>query len=139
MLRNGHVRFGRRPAETHQPQDWQGAAGRPHTEHWTGQGKVYLCAIKDEWSNRIVGYSISDRMKSTLAVDALNMAVARRGNVTGWPPPATTPPWNPSSPCSRRTSWTGAAGPPANNSDSRSSPGSNGPTTADADKPASAD
>ncbi len=31
MLRNGHVRFGGRPAETH-PQRWgQGAAGRPYT------------------------------------------------------------------------------------------------------------
>lgn len=53
------------------------------TEHHTGQGKLYLCAIKDEWSNRIVGYSISDRMKSRLAVDALAMAVARRGQVAG--------------------------------------------------------
>ena len=53
------------------------------TEHWTGEGKLYECAIKDVWSNRIVGYSISDRMKSKLAVDALNMAVARRGDVTG--------------------------------------------------------
>ena len=53
------------------------------TEHPTSQGKLYLCAIKDVWSNRIVGYSISDRMKATLAVDALSMAVARRGDVTG--------------------------------------------------------
>jgi transposase InsO family protein len=30
------------------------------------------------FSNRIVGYSISDRMKSRLAVDALTSAVARR-------------------------------------------------------------
>jgi transposase InsO family protein len=49
------------------------------TEHWTGEGKLYLCAIKDVYSNRIVGYSISDRMKSSIAVDALNSAVARRG------------------------------------------------------------
>ena len=28
------------------------------TEHWTGEGKLYLCAVKDVWSNRIVGYSI---------------------------------------------------------------------------------
>jgi transposase InsO family protein len=53
------------------------------TEHQTGEGKLYLCAIKDVWSNRIVGYSISDRMKSRIAVDALDHAVARRGNVAG--------------------------------------------------------
>ena len=28
------------------------------TEHRTGEGKLYLCAIKDVYSNRIVGYSI---------------------------------------------------------------------------------
>lgn len=48
------------------------------TEHPTGQGKLYLCAIKDVWSRRIVGYSINDRMESALAVAALNSAVARR-------------------------------------------------------------
>ena len=53
------------------------------TEHWTDEDKLYECAVKDVWSNRIVGYSISDRMKSKIAVDALNMAVARRGDVTG--------------------------------------------------------
>ena len=46
------------------------------TEHRTGEGKLYLCAIKDVFSNRIVGYSISDRMKSRIAVDALNNAAA---------------------------------------------------------------
>jgi putative transposase len=53
------------------------------TEHWTGEGKLYVCAFKDVYSNRIVGYSISDRMKSRLAVAALNNAVARRGGVAG--------------------------------------------------------
>jgi transposase InsO family protein len=48
------------------------------TEHWTGEGKLYLCAIKDVWSNRIVGYCIDSRMKSRLAVAALDNAVARR-------------------------------------------------------------
>ncbi len=48
------------------------------TEHWTGEGKLYLCAIKDVWSNRIIGYSIDSRMKSRLAVAALENAVARR-------------------------------------------------------------
>lgn len=48
------------------------------TEHWTGEGKLYLCAIKDVFSNRVVGYSIDSRMKSSLAVAALEQAVARR-------------------------------------------------------------
>ena len=53
------------------------------TEHWTGEGKLYLCAVKDVWSGRIVGYSIGARMKARLAVDALEMAVAHRGNPVG--------------------------------------------------------
>jgi putative transposase len=52
-------------------------------EHWTREGKLYLCTTKDAFSGRIVGYSISDRMKARLAVDALNTAVARRGSFTG--------------------------------------------------------
>jgi len=54
------------------------------TEHrTTTEGKLYLCAVKDVFSNRIVGYSIDSRMKSSLAVNALNNAVAMRGNVAG--------------------------------------------------------
>lgn len=53
------------------------------TEHRTEEGKLYLCAVKDVYSNRIVGYSISDRMKSRLAVTALESAVARRDSVAG--------------------------------------------------------
>jgi hypothetical protein len=53
------------------------------TEHRTAEGKLYLCAVKDLYSNRIVGYSIDSRMKSRLAVNALNNAVARRGDVAG--------------------------------------------------------
>ena len=48
------------------------------TEHPTGEGKVYVCAIKDLCSNRIVGYSIDDRMTANLAVGALRSAIARR-------------------------------------------------------------
>jgi putative transposase len=51
------------------------------TEHPTAEGKLYLCAVKDACSNRIVGYSISDRMTSQLAVTALANAVAVRGPV----------------------------------------------------------
>ena len=53
------------------------------TEHQTGEGKLYLCAIKDVFSTRIVGYSIDSRMKSRLATTALSSAVARRGDVAG--------------------------------------------------------
>lgn len=48
------------------------------TEHWTGEGRLYLCAVKDVFSNRIVGYSIADRMTADLAVAALRMAIQRR-------------------------------------------------------------
>ncbi|MGA5273988.1 transposase [Streptomyces cellulosae] len=51
------------------------------TEHATDEGKLYLCAVKDVYSSRIVGYSIDARMKSSLAVRALESAVARRGQV----------------------------------------------------------
>src|SRR5690606_32005398 len=53
------------------------------TVHWTSEGKLYLCAVKDAYSNRIVGYSIDSRMMSRLAVAALNRAVARRVDVAG--------------------------------------------------------
>ncbi len=48
------------------------------TEHRTAEGKLYVCAVKDVFSGRIVGYSIDSRMKSRLAVAALNNAVAMR-------------------------------------------------------------
>ena len=48
------------------------------TEHRTGEGKLYLCAIKDVHSNRIVGYSLDDRMKASLAVAALRNAIGLR-------------------------------------------------------------
>jgi putative transposase len=48
------------------------------TEHPTAGGKLYCCAIKDLFSNRIVGYALSERMTADLAVTALRTAVARR-------------------------------------------------------------
>lgn len=53
------------------------------SEHPTSEGKVYLCAIKDTWSNRIAGYSIDERITAELAVRARENAVARRGGVAG--------------------------------------------------------
>jgi putative transposase len=49
------------------------------TEHPTGEGKLYLCAVKDCYSNKIVGYSIASHMRALLAVSALRNAIALRG------------------------------------------------------------
>jgi putative transposase len=51
------------------------------TEHRTDEGKLYLCAVKDVHSNRIVGYSIDTRMKASLAVAAVRNAISLRSPV----------------------------------------------------------
>jgi putative transposase len=48
------------------------------TEHPTGEGKVYLAAVLDAFSRRVVGWSIADHIRSELVVDALQMAIWRR-------------------------------------------------------------
>jgi transposase InsO family protein len=48
------------------------------SEHPTGEGKLYLCAVKDACSTRIVGYSMDARMPAALAVNALNNALSTR-------------------------------------------------------------
>ena len=42
------------------------------------EGWLYLVAVQDAFSRRIVGWSMADHMRSDLVVDALNMAIARR-------------------------------------------------------------
>ena len=65
--------------------DFTGAATGPNqvwltdiSEHPTREGKLYVCAVKDCYSNKIVGYSIDSRMKSGLAAAALRNAIALR-------------------------------------------------------------
>jgi putative transposase len=53
------------------------------TEHPTREGKVYLAAVLDVYSRRIVGWSIADHLRSELVVDALEMARWRRRPVPG--------------------------------------------------------
>lgn len=53
------------------------------TEHNTAEGKLYLCAVKDAFSGRIVGYSIDSRMKASRAVRAVRNAARMRENVKG--------------------------------------------------------
>jgi transposase InsO family protein len=132
------------------------------TEHATGEGKLYPCAVKDVYSGRIVGYSVDSRMKASLAVAALRNAIARRDPVgtlvhsdrgsqfrsntfvrtiknTDWSGrwagsvrAVTTPRWSRSSRCCRRTCSIANAGPLEKDYGWRSSPGSSAPTTADA-------
>lgn len=44
------------------------------TEHATAEGKVYLAAVIDAWSRRVVGWSIADHIRAELVADALQMA-----------------------------------------------------------------
>jgi transposase InsO family protein len=49
----------------------------------TGQGWLYLAAVIDLCSRRVVGWAMADHMRATLCTDALEMALSRRR-----PPPA---------------------------------------------------
>jgi transposase InsO family protein len=44
----------------------------------TGEGWLYLAAVQDTYSRAIVGWSMATHMRSSLVVDALTMALARR-------------------------------------------------------------
>jgi putative transposase len=44
----------------------------------TWEGWLYLAAVQDAFSRRIVGWSMADHMRTELVVDALQMALARR-------------------------------------------------------------
>jgi transposase InsO family protein len=44
----------------------------------TAEGWLYLTAILDLYTRRIVGWAMSDRMTSALTVSALNMAIQQR-------------------------------------------------------------
>lgn len=45
----------------------------------TGEGWLYLAAVLDLYSRRVVGYAMADHLKASLAVDALTRAIADRG------------------------------------------------------------
>jgi len=49
----------------------------------TWEGWLYLAAVQDAYSRRIVGWSMADHMRSELVVDALTMGVSRRRPAPG--------------------------------------------------------
>jgi putative transposase len=46
---------------------------------WTAEGWLYVAAVIDLFSRRVVGWSMSDAMTAQLVTDALVMAIWRRG------------------------------------------------------------
>lgn len=49
----------------------------------TWEGWLFLAAVQDAYSGRIVGWSMAAHMRAELVVDALEMAVARRRSAPG--------------------------------------------------------
>jgi hypothetical protein len=108
------------------------------TGHPTAEGTLYLCAVRDACTNRIVGYSMGPRRTSRprwcapagvpssgpTPTPAPGVAT---GSAARWARSGrarTTPPWSRSPRCRTRTSPTGGAGRPASSSGSRSWSGS---------------
>jgi len=49
-----------------------------------GDGEAYMCAIRDEGSSRVLGFSVEDHMRTELVLDALEQSTATRaGSVLG--------------------------------------------------------
>jgi transposase InsO family protein len=47
----------------------------------TGQGWLYLCAVRDGCSRRVIGWAIDEHLHTDLVESALSMAVAMRGEL----------------------------------------------------------
>jgi transposase InsO family protein len=49
-----------------------------------GVGDVYLSAVRDEGSSRVLGWQLADHMRTEIVTDALDLSIATRfGNVAG--------------------------------------------------------
>ncbi len=79
---------GARPASATAPNvlDRQFTASRPNqrwiadfTYVWTAEGWLYVAAVIDLFSRRVVGWSMKAEMTAALVTDALIMAIWRRG------------------------------------------------------------
>jgi transposase InsO family protein len=47
----------------------------------TGEGWLYLCAVRDGCSRRVIGWALEDHMRTDLVESAVAMAVAMRGQL----------------------------------------------------------
>jgi transposase InsO family protein len=50
---------------------------------WTREGWLYVCAVLDLYTRRIVGWAIAEHMTRQLVLDALRMAIVRRRPAPG--------------------------------------------------------
>ena len=50
---------------------------------WTDEGWLYLAVVIDLYSRKVIGWSMSKRMKKQLVIDAMSMAIGARGDVSG--------------------------------------------------------
>jgi putative transposase len=50
---------------------------------WTGEGWLYLAVVLDLFSRMAIGWAMSHRMKTRFVLDALHMAINRRGTPAG--------------------------------------------------------
>lgn len=48
----------------------------------TGQGFLFLAAVQDVYSRRVIGWSMRDNLEAELVLDALGMAVTTRGQAS---------------------------------------------------------
>ena len=50
---------------------------------WTDEGWLFLASVIDLYSRKVVGWSMSESLKSKIAIDALEMAIAARKPASG--------------------------------------------------------
>jgi len=78
-----HARFGGRAEETDAAKAAHRAPARPYTYLRTWEGWLYLVAVQDLYSRRIVGWAMADHLRAELVTDALQIALAHRRPAPG--------------------------------------------------------